>query len=58
MALQRLAGQGLALQRFGSGGGPGLGEECLDGGGPVLNGRGVLAHPRASPMKAEVSFSR
>jgi hypothetical protein len=58
MALQRLTGQNLALWRFRFGGGPGLGEECLDGGGPTLNGRGALAHPRASPMKAEVSFSR
>ena len=32
--------------------------ECLDTGGPVLDGRGVLAHARAPPMKAEVSFSR
>ena len=36
----------------------GLGEECLDEGGPALDGRGVPAHARAASMKAEVSFSR
>ena len=46
------------MQRFGFGGEPGLGEECLSEGGLVLNGRGALVHARASPMKAEVTFSR
>ena len=41
----------------GTAGGPGLGEERLDEGGPAPDGR-RLAHARASPMKAEVSFSR
>ena len=38
MGLQGLTGQGLASQRFGFEGERDLGEECLDGGGPVLDG--------------------
>ena len=38
MALQRLAGQGLAFWRFGFGGRARSERECLDGSGPVLDG--------------------